>query len=252
MESSSMLTKVLAAAVVLGLASTGAQAADWDVSGYIQGNLGQAKASKPSFVKKVENDHRGVAAELNTIPSVNAGARTSSDKTDTAYKLIVGLQLNPYVAIEAQYMDLGKSTYKAGHNVNFDGGSWSMQEKLDLSTAGYGANLVGTLPIDKFTLFAKAGLHNLKTKAKHRRDIVVITGFGTFPDSEKSSKSVTKWTQSFGIGASYEFIDNLAVVVEAERYRNVANQKVRFYAGEDKDKIKHNVDLFSAGIRYKF
>lgn len=30
-----MLKKALAAAVVLGLASTGAQAADWDVSGYI-------------------------------------------------------------------------------------------------------------------------------------------------------------------------------------------------------------------------
>lgn len=242
-----MFKKTLAAALILGLASTGAQAADWDVSGYIQGNLGQAKASKPSAVKRVENYHRGEAAGANTYPGVNAGARTSSDKTDTAYKLIVGLQLNPYVAIEAQYIDLGKSKYKAGNSGSYTGASWSEQDKVDFSTAGYGANLVGTLPIDKFTLFAKAGLHNLKTKAKHRSsDIDVSTGFGTITDSEKSSKSVTKWTQSFGIGASYEFIDNLAVVAEVERYRNVADKKW------DGAKVKHDIDMLSAGIRYKF
>lgn len=217
-----MFKKTLAAALVLGLASTGAQAADWDVSGYIQGNLGQAKAEKPSVVKDVQR----------------LGARTSSDKTDTAYKLIVGLQLNPYVALEAQYTDLGKSNYK----VSASGPSGSMRAKMDFDTKGYGANLVGTLPIDKFTLFAKAGLHNLRTKAS--RVIHSNTVFGDF--NFKDSKTVTKWTQSYGIGASYEFIDNLAVVAEVERYRNVADKNW------DGDKVKHDIDMLSAGIRYKF
>lgn len=221
-----MFKKTLAAALVLGLASTGAQAADWDVSGYIQGNLGQSRAEKPRAVKDFQ---REVSAP---------GVRTSTDKTDTAYKLIVGLQLNPYVALEAQYTDLGKFEYKASAS----NGAEYVRAKTDFDTAGYGANLVGTLPIDKFTLFAKTGLHNLKTKAKLR---AVSTVVGESFDI-RESKNVTKWTQSYGIGASYEFIDNLAVVVEAERYRNVADKKW------DGAKIKHNVDLFSAGIRYKF
>ncbi len=219
-----MFKKTLAAALILGLASTGAQAADWDVSGYIQGNLGQAKAEKPSFVKDVQRETKIL------------GASTSSDKTDTAYKLIVGLQLNPYVALEAQYTDLGKSNYK----VSASGPGGSMRAKMDFDTKGYGANLVGTLPIDKFTLFAKAGLHNLRTKASVGMNSNTVIG------DFKVSKTVTKWTQSYGIGASYEFIDNLAVVAEVERYRNVADKK---WGG---DKVKHDIDMLSAGIRYKF
>lgn len=213
-----MFKKTLAAALVLGLASTGAQAADWDVSGYIQGNLGQAKAEKPSFVKR---------------EAESLSASTKTDKKDTAYKLLVGLQLNPYVAIEAQYVDLGKAQYKL-RNTGY-------QDKIKSSTKGLGANVVGTLPIADFTLFAKAGLHNLKTKLSDKDT-----------DGYSATGSKTKWTPSYGIGASYEFVENLAAVVEYERYHKVADAKAWAGATRSTVSVKHDIDMFSAGIRYKF
>lgn len=218
MESSSMFKKTLAAALILGLASTGAQAADWDVSGYIQGNIGQSKAEKPSFVKR----------EAQSLPGT-----TKSDSKDTAYKLIVGLQLNPYVALEAQYVDLGKANYKIRSAGN--------ENKIRTSTKGLGANLVGTLPIESFTLFAKAGLHNMETKLSDKTNL----GYS-------ASGTTRQWTPSYGIGASYEFVENLAAVVEYERYHKAADDKA--WAGYTKERVsvKHDIDMFSAGIRYKF
>ena len=142
-----MLKKTLLAAAVLALSATAVQADE--VSGYLTGSVGQAKADKPSVVKREMNDFK----EL--------GGSTSTDRTDTAYKIAVGLQANPYVALELQYIDLGKSKYKGALSAP---GIGSYSEKIDFDTSGFGANLVGTLPLDDFTLFAKVGYHYLKTK----------------------------------------------------------------------------------------
>jgi len=80
-----MLKKTLLAAAVLALSATAVQADE--VSGYLTGSVGQAKADKPSVVKREMNDFK----EL--------GGSTSTDRTDTAYKIAVGLQANPYVAL---------------------------------------------------------------------------------------------------------------------------------------------------------
>lgn len=215
-----MLKKVLAAAVTLGLA-TGAQAYEPEFPGYIQGSLGQAKAEKPSFVK---GEQRG-AKEL--------GGNSSSDRTDTAYKLVFGVNVHEYVALEAQYIDLGKAKYKAR--------ALTITEKMDLSSKGFGFNVVGNYPItEEFSVFAKTGLHHLKTKAKQK---INIPGYG-------GSKSTNKWVNSIGVGASYEFVSNLAVVGEYERYRKVA-KNVKDSDG-DKIGLRHNVDLLSVGLRYSF
>lgn len=234
-----MLKKVLAVAVAFGLA-TGAQASDFEVSGYLQGNLGQAKAKKPSAVKAEQRDFKDI------------GGRTSSDRTDLAYKLIVGLQLNQYVAVEGQYIDLGKAKYKGRDSWSFEGGSGFYQDKLDMKTSGFGFNVVGSYPVtEDFSVFAKTGLHYLKTKGTLKDSWgVSVEGEGAYIESGKGSKSVRKWTNSIGIGASYQIIPNLSVVGEYERYRNVADKKVRVY--DEKIKFKHNVDYLSVGLRYSF
>lgn len=238
-----MLKKVLAAAVVLGMA-TSAQAAGFEVSGYVQGSLGQAKASKPSVVKQ---EQRYFADWYDGV-----GVKTSSDRTDTAYKLIVGLQLNPYVAVEAQYIDLGKADYKSRYNESWEGGSFSDTQKIDLKTKGFGFNVVGSYPVtEDFSVFAKTGLHHLRTKGTLKENWGGSDVYeGSYADSYKASKSVRKWTNSIGIGASYQVIPNLSVVGEYERYRNVADKKVRI--DDEKVKFKHNVDYLSVGLRYSF
>lgn len=189
-----MLKKTLVAAVVLGLAATTAQANE--VTGYLSGNVGQSDA------KGFRND------------------------TDTAYKIAVGLQVNPYVALEAQYIDLGKPSDK-GSLVYRDN---TYNYKGSAETKGLGANLVGTLPLDEFKLFAKVGYHRLETKAK-----VHVAGAGI---AASASDKDREWAPSFGVGASYAFTPALEAVAEYERYKDVADM--------------YDVDFASLGLRYTF
>ena len=170
-------------------------------------------------------------------------SRTSTDRSDTAYKIAVGLQANQYVAIELQYIDLGEANYKG----NASDGVLSFSEKLKTDTSGFGANLVGTYPIEDFTLFAKAGYHYLKTKGSYKYD-ESFTGLS--PYSESESKTVRNWTPSFGVGASYNITQELAVVAEYERYKGVADKKVTIDG--DKFSFKHDIDFASIGLRYNF
>ncbi len=225
-----MLKKTLLAAAVFACATTAVQANE--VSGYVTGSIGQAKADKPSVVKR----------EMNEIKEF--GGSTSTDRTDTAYKIAVGLQANPYVALELQYIDLGKSKYKGTESVP---GYASYSEKIDFDTSGFGGNLVGTLPLDDFTLFAKVGYHYLKTKGS-LKETGSIVGVGSFSDS--GSDNVRKWTPSFGVGASYNITPEFAVVAEYERYKGVADKKVTI--DDEKHSFKHDVDFASVGLRYNF
>ena len=70
-----MLKKTLLAAAVFACATTAVQANE--VSGYLTGSVGQSDS------------------------------KDFGSDTDVAYKVAVGLQANPYVALEAQYTDLG-------------------------------------------------------------------------------------------------------------------------------------------------
>ena len=224
-----MLKKTLLAAAVFACATTAVQANE--VSGYLTGSIGQAKAEKPKSVKQVQNDYYKAF-----------GGSTSSDRTDTAYKIAVGLQANQYIALELQYVDLGESTYKVRKSGIWSGEPWSSNTKFNLKTSGFGANLVGTLPIEEFTLFAKAGYHYLKTKGYDKYSYTA----GTYNDGFKDSGTIRKWAPSFGVGASYNFTKELAVVAEYERYQDVADKKI---GGVN---VKHNIDLASVGLRYNF
>ena len=185
-----MLKKTLLAAAVFACATTAVQANE--VSGYLTGSVGQSD--------------------------------TKGANTDTAYKIAVGLQANPYVGLEAQYTDLGKPSDK-GFVVDNFGNLYNA--KVTAKTRGLGANLVGTLPLDDFKLFAKVGYHKMETKAKLK-----IDGVGS------DSGTVREWVPSFGAGASYAIMPELEIVAEYERYKDVADA--------------YNVDLASVGLRYNF
>lgn len=235
-----MLKKTLLAAVVLGLSTTAVQA--YEVSGYVTGSIGQARADKPKLAKEIKS----VRDEIGSLSGFSS--RTSSDRTDTAYKIAVGLQANPYVALELQYIDLGESSYKTRLSGSYDNGvTYQDSGKVKLDTSGFGANLVGTYPIEGFTLFAKAGYHYLKTKGSAKYSYSQSDGYS---GSASESKTIRKWTPSFGVGASYNITPELAVVAEYERYQGVADKKVTIDG--DKYKFKHDIDFASVGLRYNF
>lgn len=67
------------------------------------------------------------------------------DSDDTSFKVFGGYRLNPYIAFELDYIDLGQP------EANVAG--FPIQTKTD----GFAPYVVGTLPLGIFELFAKAG-----------------------------------------------------------------------------------------------
>lgn len=215
-----MMRKTLLAVLISGAMVTGVQAAGNQVNGYLFGNIGQAEAEKPNLIK-------GMSAELDALAdSQGWGYRSSWDDKDTAFKIGAGIQLNRHIAIEFQYTDLGSPEYKGTLTDGFD----TVGVKVTGDTDGFGMNLVGTLPFDRFKLFGKIGYHKLETEAS----VKVSTDFGSL----KMKETEKEWVTSYGIGASYAFTPQVELAAEFERYQDVADE--------------YDVDMASIGLRYNF
>ena len=199
-----MMRKTLLAVLVSGLMVTGAQAAGNQVNGYLFGNVGQADYDFGSYFK----------------PFVG-----SVDEKDTAFKVGAGVQLNQYVGVEFQYVDLGEATYKE-RNPTF-------QETIEVS--GYGANLVGTLPLNRFKLYGKLGYHQLEADYKAK---------DAFDSASSSNKD---WITSYAVGATFVITPQFEVALEYERYNDVEYRDL--FAGR---KVEADIDLASVGLRYNF
>ena len=87
------------------------------------------------------------------------GLSSSDDGSGTQWRLQAGYKFNPYLAIEAGYIDLGKADYKA----NFAGGTAKGSEKA----GGLDLAVLGMYPVtDHLSVFAKAGLVAAKVETK--------------------------------------------------------------------------------------
>ena len=214
------MRKTLLAVLVSGLMVSGVQAADNQVNGYLFGNIGQAEADKPGLVKDLD------AVFADESAAAGLGFRSSWDDKDTAFKIGVGIQLNRHVAIEFQYTDLGSPEYKGTVTDGFNDGTL----KVSGDTDGFGMNLVGSLPFDRFKLFGKIGYHKLETE--------LVLDVNVPGDSLRLKDSQKEWVTSYGIGASYAFTPQVELAAEFERYQDVADE--------------YDVDMASIGLRYNF
>lgn len=191
-----MLKKILLPALALGAMGaivTSAQA--YEVSDYVQFNIGQAKSE-----------------------SVSLGPNTSSSRTSAAYKAAFGVKFNNYLALETQYIDLGKATHKrSGH-------------KLSMETNGIGANFIASYPVEDFSLFAKVGYHFLRSKGSYK--------YTSFYGAHSERDSLWRWSPSLGFGVSYAVTGNIAVTAEYEYFNDVGRVS--------------DIEFASVGLRYHF
>ena len=193
-----MLRTSLLAVLVSGVMISGVQAAEIQPNGYLFGNIGQTETDLSDF------EDMGL----------------STDEDSTAYKVGAGVQLNRYVGLEFQYADLGEVS------ASLPGIS------ADISAKVLGANVVATLPLDRFKLYGKVGYHQVESEWK------VKLG-GTTLGKGEDDNNVT----SFAIGAAYALTPQFEVVAEFERYQDVG----------DKDETgEADVDFASIGLRYNF
>ena len=125
------------------------------------------------------------------------------DSDDSAYNLGFGWRFNPYIALEADYVDLGNP------RGNFDASGSSGDYEVEL--AGFSGYLIGSLPLGIFELSAKVGYYF------HDVDLTVDlenvgSGDGDVIESDDSAEALV-----YGVGAGVTFFQHLNAKIEYER-----------------------------------
>ena len=150
----------------------------------------------------------------------------NANEKDTAYKFILGKQLNQYFAVETGYFDLGKFNFNA---VTTPPGTLNGE----VNFKGINLDLIGQLPLsEQFSVYARFGMHYTKANAN-------FTGNRLLAVTNPSS-SENKLNPKIGLGMEYKFTQALAVRGEVERLRvNDAIQN------------RGDVDFYSISLVYK-
>jgi OOP family OmpA-OmpF porin len=166
------------------------------------------------------------------------GYTTSSsiDDSDTGWKLFGGYELTRNWAVEGAYVDLGEVTSSTLVSSPPLPTAVEQQQFVDdaapvhpYSVDGFSLVGKGTWPVnDRFSVFAKLGIFIWEA------DILVRCVGCATQVSSPDDESGTDWTG--GVGAGYDFSDDLGIRFEYERFAT------------DRD----DVDFLSASVLYRF
>lgn len=180
---------------------------------YVGGNLGQSRTSFGS-------EFRGATP----------GDVTSYDKSDMAYKLFAGYEINKYFAVEGGYADLGDPQV----NVTYVGG-W---DKMTQESSAWFVVGKGTLPInEQFNVFGKLGVSRNKVKS-----------IGTDNTGGKDTVSDSRMEAVYGVGAEYNVTKQVGVRMEYENFGKFGDYNAATGNGTGRTKTS----LWSVGVSYKF
>lgn len=167
----------------LGCSSAAAAQDDNDSGPYVGAGYGE-------FDTKVE-DLEGVDDVLEDL-----------DADDSAYKVFFGWRFNPYISLEADYIDLGNP------RGNFDASGSSGDYELEL--AGFAGYVIGTLPLGIFELSGKVGyyFHDVDLSVDLEN---IGSGDGDVLESSDNGEAVV-----YGVGAGVTFIEHINAKLEYE------------------------------------
>lgn len=167
-------------------------------------------------------------ASLDTGVSGLTGSASLDDK-DTAFKGIAGYQFNKYIAVEANYTDLGETTLKGNTGDTFNSGNNTYvftADNVNISTdsKSYGLSAILGYPLHQyFTPFVKLGGQFWDT------DATVSSDAGNADGNDDGTSFL------LGAGIRADIHERVAIRAEYERYD-----------------IDDDVDLLSAAILFKF
>lgn len=171
-------------------------------------------------------------------------ASSTFEDSDTALALFAGYHFNPYIAVEAGYVDLGAAEYRSIGTVNPPGPIVSAPTSLDLDVESKGATLtaLGSLPLgDIVDLHGHLGFLFAKT------DIGVTTRIGSSIGT--GTESLDSVSALFGVGAGLHLGERWSLSLDWTRYDNVGDEDedddVRTEAG-------FNIDTLSVSAMFRF
>jgi OOP family OmpA-OmpF porin len=149
------------------------------------------------------------------------------NERDTGFKVFGGYQFNKYFGMESGYYDLGDFGF-----TSFTQPAGSLHGVL--GARGLNLDAVLQMPFtEKFSAFARAGLAYSEVEgAFEGTGLVTVLA----PNSDQRAANL-----KFGAGLEYMFTRGLGMRLEAERYRI-----------DDSVGNKGDIDLFSAGVLFRF
>ena len=167
------------------------------------------------------------------------GFTTTTDDSDTVYKIFVGYQINKSIAIEGGYIDFGDVAGDiTASTPGLPGGSTTEITIFDIdgSADAWAVSVVGFINFTSgFSGFGKLGIY----RWNYNSTIITPTiGAAT----ETTLESATGTDTYYGIGVQYDFTKSFGVRAEWERYSSAADN-----TSGDSDR-----DAISASFVYKF
>jgi OOP family OmpA-OmpF porin len=156
-------------------------------------------------------------------------ATTSTDDTDSAYKLYAGYNFNRVWAIEGGYADLGEATFSmaapgASGQAKVENHSWFVAGK-------------GTWAVtNQIGVFGKLGL--TRNKSELSLTVSPAAAFGG-----AATGSNTRTNVLWGVGAEYAFNRNVGLRVEYEDFGKF---------GDQNNTGRSKTNLWSIGVTYAF
>ncbi|MFC4310689.1 outer membrane beta-barrel protein [Steroidobacter flavus] len=174
------MNRAIIAATVLALSSGAAYAAPENDEGfYIGGGVGQFNI------------------EVEGLDTFDDALRTLDDD-DTAWQAFIGWRLNPYISLQAAYVDFG------GPEDDFTSSAGD-HGKFRAQLSGFAPSIIGTLPLGPVELSAKLGyyIYDLKLSG----DI----------DDPELNRSDSGEDVMYGVGVGATFFDRLHAKLEYEK-----------------------------------
>lgn len=174
--------------------------------------------------------------------------RTDFDARDTAWKGFFGLRLNPVVALELGYADLGRHRT----HTTMQGGQPPLPAAISIERriSGYGIDLVATPPLGwtKVSLFGRIGAFRSRLGARASLEgNIVFTGGGV--DERERTTTRQETVLKTGVGGEWWFRPDAALRLEWERYHEVGKP---FAVGGSGTTGEADTDVVALGVLMRF
>jgi OmpA-OmpF porin, OOP family len=158
-------------------------------------------------------------------------SQSQADKRDAAYRVFGGYRFNRHFALEAAYADLGKFTV---NSTVVPTGTFAQ----NIKTTGFDVSAIATLPVtEKFNLFARAGAFRSERKIDYAASgsVEILQNLST--EKQRQTRGL------YGIGATYDLTQRIALRAEWTRHERLGNPLVTG---------SRDIEVFSLGVAYRF
>lgn len=177
-----------------------------------------------------------------------SGSILATEQDTVGWKVGIGYQFIPEVAIEAGYTRLGKFSYKEGPARAYNYGPAS-GASMSVDNSSDAVTLAGVLsvPMDRnFSLLVKLGIAYVSTRSDWRDNYPAAPAY-----NDSQSLTHSQVNPLLGVGLRYSINRNLALRIEAENYGEIGTA-LHFTGNHPSGTGRMDLTLYSAGVDIRF